>query len=195
MVNMQLTRAEWGLVLRWVLATIIGWIVGFAICEAVVKPIVNALTHFNSDGAVIGTAIGIGQWLVLGRRINRSGWWILASILGFAVGKGVADSVAQTVPGVVGWALGGLAIGLLLGLVQWLVLHAYVREARWWILANAVAWAVGWTVIASVDPEGGTAIGLAYLIGAIGAGIAGVITAAALVWLGRIDIGASRPDG
>ncbi len=195
MVNTQLTRAERGLVLRWVLATIIGWIVGFAICEAVVKPIVNALTHFNSDGAVIGTAIGIGQGLVLRRRYNRTGWWVLASIIGFGVGKGLSDSLAQSVPGVIGWALGGFAIGLLVGLAQWLVLRADVPEARWWILANAVAWAVGWSIIASVDPEGGTAIGLAYLIGAIGAGVAGVITAAALVWLSRADVQASRRDG
>jgi len=196
MVNMQLTRAEWGFVLRWVLATTIGWVVGFAICEAVVKPIVDALTNFRSDGAVIGIAIGIGQWLALNRRINRTRWWILASVIGFGVGKSVADPVAQAVPGLLGSAFGGLAIGLFLGVTQWLVLRRHVPKARWWILANAVAWSAGWSIIASVDTEAANAaIGMAYLIGAIGAGVAGVITAAALVGMSRAEVGQSRHDG
>jgi hypothetical protein len=182
----SLTRAEWSLSLRWVLATTAGWVVGFAICEAVVKPIVDALTHISSDGAVIGISIGIGQGFVLQQRINRKRWWILASIIGFGIGKDVADPVAQAVSGPVGSALGGLAIGTSLGVAQWLVLRRHVPEARWWILASAIAWAVGWAIIASVDAEAaGGSLAMAYLIGAIGATVAGLITAATLVWLLR----------
>jgi hypothetical protein len=182
----SLTTVEWSLSLRWVLATTVGWLVGFAICEAVVKPFVYSLTHFQSDGAVIGISIGIGQSLVLKSRINRTRWWILASIIGFGIGKDVGDMVAQAVPGAIGSALEGLAIGASLGLAQWLVLRRHVPEARWWILASAIAWAVGWAIIASVDIEATDgSIGLAYVIGAIGAAVAGLITAAALVWLLR----------
>jgi hypothetical protein len=182
----SLTTVEWSLSLRWVLATTVGWVVGFAICEAVVKPFVYTLTHFPSDGAVIGISIGIGQWLVLNRRINRTRWWILASIVGFGVGKDVGDMVAQAVPGAIGWALEGVAIGASLGLAQWLVLRRHVPEARWWIVASAIAWAVGWAIISSVDTEAaGASIAVAYVIGAIGAAVAGLVTAAALVWLLR----------
>ena len=192
----SLTPAEWSLALRWVVATTAGWIIGFAICEAVVKPIVDTLTHFNSDGAVIGIAIGIGQALVLKSRISRTRWWILASIIGFGIGKNVSDPVAQAISGPLGSALGGLAIGTSLGVVQWLVLRRHIPEARWWILATAIAWAVGWAIIASVDTEAaGGSTATAYLIGAIGAGSAGVITAAALVWLLRRPHGSGQQSG
>ena len=90
-----LTRVEWGFGLRWVLATTVGWVVGFGICEAL-KAFLESL---SADGAVIGISVGIMQWLALKRRINRAGWWILASILGFAVGKAVGDNIAQAVSG------------------------------------------------------------------------------------------------
>ena len=80
------TRLEWGFGLRWVLATSVGWVVGFAACETL-KAIAEFLAHPPTDGAVIGIFIGIAQWLVLKGRIHRAGWWILASIIGFGLGK------------------------------------------------------------------------------------------------------------
>jgi hypothetical protein len=194
----SLTRAEWSLSLRWVLATTVGWVVGFAICETVVKPFVYTLTHFPSDGAVIGISIGIGQWLVLNRRINRTRWWIVTSIIGFGIGKDVGDIVAQVVPGAIGSAFAGLAIGASLGVAQWLVLRRHVPEASWWILASAIGWAVGSTIIASVDGESDDGMALAYVIGAIGAAVTGLITATALVWLLRRSLDgrpAAEPAG
>jgi len=186
-----LTPAERGLALRWVVATTAGWVVGFAVCEAVVKPIVDFLIHFPSDGAVIGIAIGIGQWLVLNRRINRTRWWIVASIIGFGVGKDVAGLAVPAMSGHLGSALGGLAIGTALGLGQWLVLRRHVPEARWWVLANAIGWSIGWSIIELVDSDAAGGVqATAYLVGAIGASIAGVVTASTLVWLWR-----RSPDG
>lgn len=181
-----LTRTERSLLLRWVVATTVGWVIGFAICEAVIKPIVNALTHFNSDGAVIGISIGIGQGLVLQRRIGRKSWWILASIIGFGIGRDVSDVVAQSISGPSGTALGGLGIGSSLGLAQWLVLRRHVPDARWWILASAIAWTIGWAIISSVDPEAaGASMAAALAVGSAGAVAAGLVTAAALVLLLR----------
>ena len=71
-------------------------------------------------------------------------------------------------------------------MAQWLVLRRHIPEASWWILANAIGWAVGWAIIASVDTEAaGVSMGTAYLIGAIGATVAGLIAVATLVWLMR----------
>lgn len=50
-----LTRAEWAFGLWWALATAVGWVVGFTVCEAV-KDFVES---FRSDGAVIGISVGI----------------------------------------------------------------------------------------------------------------------------------------
>src|SRR5690606_29377025 len=47
--------------------------------------------------------------------------------------------------------LGAAALGFLLGPVlgfgQYLSLGRYVKKAGWWILANAVAWAVSMTIV------------------------------------------------
>jgi hypothetical protein len=191
----SLIRADWSLALRWVVATSVGWVIGFAICEAL-NATLDFLAHPPTDGAVIGIAIGIGQWLALDHRINRSRWWILASIVGFGVGKEVGDLVAQAGSGAVGSGLAGLALGTSLGSAQWLVLRRYVEAARWWIVASAIAWAIGWSIIASVGTEAaGGSISMAFVIGAIGAGVAGGITAAALVWLGRADVAPTRGEG
>ncbi len=180
-----LTRADWGLALQWVMATTAGWVVGFAACEAL-KAILEFLAHPPTDGAVIGLSVGIAQWLVLRRRINRAGWWILASIVGFGVGKDVGDMVAQAVSVAAGLGLAGIVIGISLGLSQWLVLRRHVPDAHWWIWATAIAWTLGWSIINSVDNEGpGGSPGMAFVIGAIGAAAAGVVTAASLVWLLR----------
>src|SRR4029077_12862448 len=93
----SLTGSERALVLRWVVVTTVGWIVGFAVCENFVKPFLYTITHLVSDGAVIGIAVGIGQGLVLGRRGYGGAGWALASSLGFAIGKDVGDMVAATV--------------------------------------------------------------------------------------------------
>lgn len=177
-----LTRAEWGFGLRWVLATTVGWVVGFAVCEAL-KAFVEDLFI---DGAVIGISVGIMQWLALKGRVNRAGWWIVASIVGFAVGKAIGDAFAQVVPGAVGFVLSGAAIGASLGIAQWLVLRRHVAHAGWWVLASVLAWAVGWGMISVVDEAVGGPAGTAYVIGAVGAAVAGMITGVALVWLWRL---------
>lgn len=176
------TRVEWGFGLGWVLATTVGWVVGFAVCEALKAFLENLFI----DGAVIGISVGIMQWLALRGRINRAGWWILASIIGFAVGKAVGDAFAQAVPGAVGFGLSGAAIGASLGIAQWFVLRRHVAQAGWWVLASALAWAVGWGIISVVDEAVGGPTGSAYVIGAAGAAVAGVITGAALVRLLRL---------
>jgi len=177
-----LTRIEWGFGLRWVLATTAGWVVGFAVCEAL-KAFVEDLFI---DGAVIGISVGIMQWLALKGHINRAGWWILASIIGFAVGNAVGDAFAQAVPGAVGFGLSGAAIGASLGIAQWFVLRRHVAQAQWWVLANVLAWAVGWGIINVVDEAVGVPTATAYIIGAVGAAVAGMITGVALVWLMRL---------
>lgn len=177
----RLTRAELAFWLWWALATTVGWIVGFAICEAL-KDFVES---FSADGAVIGISVGVLQWLALKRRINRAGWWVLATIIGFAVGKAVGDAFVQAVPGTVGLVLSGSAIGASLGMAQWVVLHRHVAQAGWWVLASVLAWAMGWAIINLVDEAAGGPTGTAYLIGATGAGIAGVISGTSLTWLLR----------
>ena len=178
-IRQPLTRTDWGVGLGWVLATTLGWLVGFAICEA----FASFLQSLRADGAVIGISIGIAQWLVLRQRFGGAKLWILVSVLGFAIGKFAADAVIQTETGFVGLVLSGLVIGIGAGFAQWVVLVRHVSRAELWIVASALGWALGWVVIGTVDDAIGGPTVMAYLIGALGAAVAGLITGTALVWL------------
>jgi hypothetical protein len=183
-------RADWGFGLRWAMATAVGWLVGFVICEAF-KAFFRSI---SSDGAVIGTCVGIAQWLVIRPRISGTRWWIGASIVGFAFGKLVGDLVvAQTgIENSLITGLGGAIIGASLGLAQWLVLRRYVAQAGWWVAASAVAWAIAWIIISWGGERAGEAVGevvvtpaSAYLVGLMGAFVAGLISGVALIRLFR----------
>lgn len=177
----SLIRDEWRFGLWWVMATTVGWVVGFAICEAQ-KAFFASL---SADGAVIGISIGIFQWIALRQRINRAGWWILASVIGYGIGKLAGDAVTQSVSGAVGIGLSGATIGASVGIAQWVVLRRHVAQAGWWVPASAVAWAVGWSIIGFAEEAAAGPTATTYLIGAGGAAAAGVITGASLVWFFR----------
>ena len=182
--NPPLSRAEWRFVLWWVLATIIGWAAGFYVCEGL-KAFLLQLKTSAPDGLILGFFIGIAQIFALRGRIGSLGWWFLASTIGFAAGKAAGDALTQSIPGIFGAVLDGAIIGVVLGLVEWLIVRKYSTQAGWWVLATAIAWAVGWGIISTVDDAAGKPVATSYLIGGIGAAIAGVITGISLVLLLR----------
>jgi serine/threonine-protein kinase len=180
------SQVGWGLFGLWVLANAVGGAAGWAVGDAVVNAVGGAV-----GAAVLGLGVGIAQWLVLGRLVNRAWWWV-ANAVGWAVGFPLLAVVARNfvVPGdFVGWAVLGLAIGI----AQWLVLRRLVNRAWWWVVANATGSSVGWAVGNSM----GTAIfgagsffrvGFALYMGIIivvGLAIWGAITGGVLVWLLR----------
>jgi len=179
--QVRLRQAEWRLILGWVVATTVGWLIGFAVCEAFSA----FLKSLSGDGAIIGTGIGIAQWLVLRRQFNGARWWILASIIGFGIGKVLGDQVAVAAGGPIGIALGGATIGLAAGLLQAAVLLRQVAAPAWWVVASTFGWAVGWMIISAVgETTEPPPIGV-YVIGAVGAVVAGVFTGLFLVRLLR----------
>jgi hypothetical protein len=129
--------------------------------------------------------------------------WVLANAVGDVVGLGLAGAVgvglALTVgePKTIRVALMmaatiiviGTCEGGIVGLAQWLVLRRHVYHAKWWLLANAAAWAVGMPVVfagAGAAPTGGFSLSfgvIAIAVIASAGAVVGAIHGIALVWL------------
>jgi hypothetical protein len=152
--------SSWGLWERWILATSIAQIIGLAIV-GIVSIVVSHVGYIQGTFTLIGTLegiiLGFAQWLVLRRYIHHSTRWIIATVVGglFAwftgltitalmalVYAGVSDE-AKILGFFKGLFLLGAGNGTVLGFCQWLVIKNQIRRSIWWIIANAVAWALG----------------------------------------------------
>lgn len=118
------------------------------------------------------------------RSLGRMRWWVVASIVGFGVGKWIGEVSMQSVSAV-GPVLAGALIGLAVGVAQWLVLRRHVAAAEWWIPASVVAWAAAWIIISWAEAAESSPTPMVYLLVAIGAAVGGIVTGAALIWLSR----------
>jgi hypothetical protein len=131
--------------------------------------------------------------------VASSGWWIVASALGMAVGLTVGVILVEQVGravmggqvnfrmlGVAGRAASfgtiGMIGGLSLGVAQWLVLRRHAASCKSWIGVNAVSLGVGLasgSLLADVlvTRPGLASIGIML---AVGSTLAGACTASAL---------------
>jgi hypothetical protein len=190
----------WRFGLRWVLLTILGWAIGF--------PLGFILGELGLENAgveiCVGAMVGFMQWLVLRRVVNkRAGFWILASITGFLVSSGIhaaacyylktSDDLGNPT-GVLMWTLSFIFGGTLTGLLQQRILRHQVRRSGWWVPASAAGWGLGVIGLATfifvlpIMRKGPVAMLLIRNLIAptvLGAGLLGIVTAGALIWLLR----------
>jgi hypothetical protein len=114
-----------------------------------------------------GSAVGLAQWRILRqplRELSLRSWWAattLGALVAWTLGMvpstmmALSEQTTQSAPppelsDALVYSLAaamGLALGPILALPQWWVLRRYVDHAWQWIPANAVAWALGMTVI------------------------------------------------
>ena len=90
----------------WIPASTVGWLAGWTLIVSgwLVPANASGLSTVIS-GAVLGLTTGLAQWLVMRLLTRRAGWWIFASIVGWAVG----------LTGLLGASLVGAVVGALTG--------------------------------------------------------------------------------
>lgn len=91
----------------WIPASAAGWAAGIALVSWLLSPINPIAAH-----AVIGTGMGLAQWLVLRWQMRRAWWWIVLSALGWTVG--MMAILGSLLEGAVAGAVTGFALELLL---------------------------------------------------------------------------------
>lgn len=163
-----------GLWFSWFFASILGSLLGWLIGWQGSFFVPGALSTIVL-GALMGTSLGIMQWLVLRGHINQASWWVPASAAGWAAGFTIGVSLAHSLSlaGIEFGVTVGVITGAFLGLSQWLVLRNHVTQAGWWVLASIFAWASG---LLYYQP------GVSW-IGALYGTLTGMVTGLALLWL------------
>lgn len=123
-------KFDWTFWILWIAATTIGLAIALIVRQW-----------------VVGLLIGLTQWLVLWKRFPKSGWWILATAIGFGLAWSPAWELAIAILRS-GWGNWNYSIewpivlgvtGAIVGLLQWLVLRRWVYWAGWWIVASPLA--------------------------------------------------------
>ena len=128
----RVTWAGW-----WVAASMVGGILGgVASAGLILGAYVGAGQIMGDVVAVIlgwvgvGVGIGVAQWLVLRWQVARAGWWVLASVVGWIIGRIAAwfgvGVVAVDV--IVGQFVGQVAYGVVYGVITGFVLVQLLRQ-------------------------------------------------------------------
>ena len=199
---------------RWMLATTVGELLGFAVPALTGAAVFLAFGEPEGLAAALGFAAllvlaGAGEGAVLGTAqarvlvraapaVSRRAWVIataLAAALAWSIGMLPSTVIGrwQIPPLLIGIAVAVLGPVLLtsIGAAQWLVLRRSLPGAALWIPANAVAWLAGlpFTVIPSMLLPDSSPVA-AFVAAGIAGGVlmgatVGAITGVALVRLLR----------
>jgi hypothetical protein len=197
--NTDQNNVGWGFWLAWVLASIVGYVLGALIAMSVpyaLLPVFGVteefgIVHLVTFGTLLGAIGGCVQWAVLRGKIAVSGRWVLASALGFAIAGGTLGAIGigetnenYVMAGILFAALFGIAGGIM----QWLVLRQQFVRAGLWILASVFG-----SLVAALGIPASAAANAAsdnYSMGAmvfgffLGVGL-GALPGGVLVWLLR----------
>ena len=189
--------------LEWVLASIIGGSLGWAIFAPVYGVTIDVFGGANEgaafraiDGAVTWAIVyacsGMTQWVLLRHIVPRAGFWVLASIAGGMTFGIVAEALFAAQGGTEVGVVAGAASGVVSGVLQWLLLRRRFVQARWWVpvslITGSLSASISWMLIAPVLQSIGRTEGLTIawaICGAVGGALSGILTGITLIWLFR----------
>jgi hypothetical protein len=185
------TNIGWGFWLAWVLASIMGLVVGALLGMSVAYGLFDRdgvdATIGITGGIVMGATSGFLQWVVLREKVARAGWWVLASALGFAIAGGTLGAIRINENYVMAGILFAAVFGVAGGIMQWLVLRQQVVRAGLWILASilgSLVGAIGFPISSAIGAAGNYGLSAMVFGLLFGAGL-GAIPGAVLAWLLR----------
>ena len=187
--EVKVERNELGLWLSWTLATAGGMLLGFLPSILLVNVLNLGLAQIAVP-VLAGTVIGFAQWFVLRRYLMAGSTWIWADGLSWAAGYVLGLFLIQVLPSTVFAAfIGYFLFGIIVALLQWPVLRREIPQVFTWMIASAVAWAVGYWASQAVlslftDPLIEPAVGTTVIAVTSGL-VAGAITGIALIWIVR----------
>jgi len=172
--------------LWWLLATVVGAALGAGISFVALAQALDRLPQAAYGlviGTVFGAAIGTAQWLVLRTHLDRIGWWVPLTLLGWVVFwelnllnlLGAASGIAF-IPDILHPGL----FGGLVGILQWSLLRGRVQGAGWWVLASVLAGMLGALVADGVNAALHSDSPLDFLTGSM---VGGVVNGATMMWL------------
>ncbi len=95
----------------WIIASAAGWTTGWGIAFTLRLEQNDALV-----AAIVGSVMGLAQWLILRHWLPRAGWWVIISALGWSIGLSTITTSPYT----------GLTVGIVTG-IGFELLNRYVR--------------------------------------------------------------------
>ena len=187
--EVKVERNELGLWLGWTLATAGGMLLGFLPTILLINVLNLGLAQIAVP-VLAGTVIGLAQWLVLRRYVTASTQWDWTDGLSWAAGYILGLLLIQLLPSTVFAAfIGYFLFGVIVALVQWPVLRREIPQILTWVVASAIAWAIGYWASQAVlslftDPLINPVVGTTVIAVTSGL-VAGAITGIALIWIVR----------
>lgn len=140
------------------LLSLIGWVLARSATSQVaglfsqpgLPPNLSGNEHLAAfvGGAIFGAIVAAAQWFVLRRYLAKSGWWILATSVGWLIFITLSTFFPPPNPLLGAETPFALATRLLIvsgfgvlwiGLAQWQVLRRSARRIWWWVLVPLVA--------------------------------------------------------
>lgn len=203
----------------WIIANVIGEIVGFGLAGAVMIGVADLMALEQGQiqlaplvaaviamGALEGTAVALAQYAVLGRTFASltRGAWLLATIGGAIVAWGSGMVIGQLAGDAFAGSdvdmpiAGALVIGAVAGSIlsgpQWVALRRARVAATWWIPAHAFGWSVGMVIaFAGVGSLPSSAALMFTMIAMAGTGLGMGALVAAITGIALVDAARVRP--
>ncbi len=164
----------WG---KWATATIVGYILSFfAYLLLGFSAWRSTYSQFDTWLSLIGVGflVSLLQSEVLRKKVDIFILWIIATVLGWAIGIPVAGFFAYQF----GWMMFAPFFGLCIGISQWLVLRQKFHLSGVWVLVPLITWMLSLSAIGDFLLKNGDVDGAGFLL---------IILPAGLTFIGLVE--------